>query len=251
MPRRARRMPCPTPHGMRTTGTATSSTPCRLRAHWFRRQAEPGRLRARMAPGDALLLSRCAQLLDGGECTHAADAAEIQRFWELAAAENDRDAQLAMGLWWARMRLDGTPHRARFRRGQFPQGGALAGAGRRAGHGRSLVRAVAHLHQAGVLAAQCRHGAKLPGARGRHGLPRRPARMRQQCLARAPRKREQRRARGVLAAAGGAAGLRRGARRAGADRPARATGAAAGDGRRWRAAIRCWRRGWNWPGCLG
>jgi TPR repeat protein len=34
-------------------------------------------------------------------------AAEMHCFGELAANENDRDAQLAMGLWSARMRLDG------------------------------------------------------------------------------------------------------------------------------------------------
>lgn len=69
--------------------------------------AEPGRLRARLAPADVLLLSRCARLLDSAKIEHDAGADEIRYFWELAAAENDRDAQLAMGLWWARMRLDG------------------------------------------------------------------------------------------------------------------------------------------------
>ena len=69
--------------------------------------AEPGRLRARLAPADVLLLSRCAQLLDSGGVDHAVGADDIRRYWELAAAEHDRDAQLAMGLWWARMRLDG------------------------------------------------------------------------------------------------------------------------------------------------
>ena len=65
------------------------------------------RLRGRIEPAEALLLSRCAQLLDGGQLEHTVCADEIRGFWELAAAENDRDAQLAMGLWWARMRLDG------------------------------------------------------------------------------------------------------------------------------------------------
>lgn len=69
--------------------------------------AEPGRLCARLAPGDVLLLSRCAQLLDGGALDDPACAEEVRHFWTLAADENDRDAQLAMGLWWARMRLDG------------------------------------------------------------------------------------------------------------------------------------------------
>lgn len=69
--------------------------------------AKPGRLRARLAPADVVLLSRCAKLLDSQDFDHAAGAGEIRYFWELAAAENDRDAQLAMGLWCARMRLDG------------------------------------------------------------------------------------------------------------------------------------------------
>ena len=33
---------------------------------------------------------------------------EIHAFWELAAAEHDRHAQLAIGLWYARMQVDGT-----------------------------------------------------------------------------------------------------------------------------------------------
>ncbi len=69
--------------------------------------AEAGRQRARLAPGDVVLLSRCARLLDGGALDDPARAGEVRHFWTLAADENDRDAQLAMGLWWARMRLDG------------------------------------------------------------------------------------------------------------------------------------------------
>lgn len=69
--------------------------------------AEPAPLRARLAPSEALLLSRCAQLLDAGVGGAAVGPDEIRRFWELAADEDDRDAQLAMGLWWARMTLDG------------------------------------------------------------------------------------------------------------------------------------------------
>ena len=69
--------------------------------------AEPGRMRNRLAPGDVSLLSRCAQLLDGGALDDPAAAGEVRHFWKLAADENDRQAQLAVGLWWARMRLDG------------------------------------------------------------------------------------------------------------------------------------------------
>ncbi|MGZ8339977.1 MAG: hypothetical protein ACXWU9_10355 [Telluria sp.] len=73
------------------------------------RAALAARRRRRLAPADVVLLSRCARLLDtgpgggvGGEY-----AAEMHCFGELAANEHDRDAQLAMGLWSARMRLDG------------------------------------------------------------------------------------------------------------------------------------------------
>ena len=61
----------------------------------------------RHTPGEVGLLSRVARLLERGVGggTHAA---ELHTFWELAAAENDRHAQLAMGLWYARMQVDGT-----------------------------------------------------------------------------------------------------------------------------------------------
>lgn len=65
----------------------------------------------RLAPGDIALLSRVARLLDaGGDRTGAAPqpaAGEPLCFWELAAAEHDRHAQLAMGLRCARMGIDG------------------------------------------------------------------------------------------------------------------------------------------------
>ncbi|MCC2955167.1 hypothetical protein LK542_05985 [Massilia sp. IC2-477] len=68
----------------------------------------------RLAPGDIALLSRVARLLDGG--SHADELAknglavapdEPLCFWELASAEHDRHAQLAMGLRCARMGVDG------------------------------------------------------------------------------------------------------------------------------------------------
>lgn len=66
-----------------------------------------GRAGPRLAPDEVRLLSRCARLAASG--TGALDLlpAELQRFWELAAAEHDRHAQLAMGLWYARMQVDG------------------------------------------------------------------------------------------------------------------------------------------------
>ena len=74
----------------------------------------------RLAPGDIALLSRVARLLDedgyagrpqGGEVLvrHGLALASDEPlcFWELAAAEHDRHAQLAMGLRCARMGVDG------------------------------------------------------------------------------------------------------------------------------------------------
>lgn len=68
----------------------------------------------RLAPGDIALLSRVARLLDedgkGGDAVHDGRALapdEPLCFWELAAAEHDRHAQLALGLRCARMGVDG------------------------------------------------------------------------------------------------------------------------------------------------
>ncbi len=61
-----------------------------------------------LSPDEVQLLARCAQLLVGGLVTHGVAAAETQRFWELAAQESDRSAQMALGLWHARMVADGT-----------------------------------------------------------------------------------------------------------------------------------------------
>ena len=61
----------------------------------------------RLTPGEATLLSRVARLLERG-VGGSVEATELHTFWELAAAENDRHAQLAMGLWYARMQVDGT-----------------------------------------------------------------------------------------------------------------------------------------------
>ena len=74
----------------------------------------------RLAPADIALLSRVARLLDdsafheGGQGEHGPvrhgitpAPGEPQCFWELAAAEHDRHAQLAMGLRCARMGVDG------------------------------------------------------------------------------------------------------------------------------------------------
>ncbi|MFC0251034.1 tetratricopeptide repeat protein [Massilia consociata] len=61
----------------------------------------------RLAPGDIALLSRVARLLEGGQHDLALAPDEPLCFWELAAAEHDRHAQLAMGLRCARMEVDG------------------------------------------------------------------------------------------------------------------------------------------------
>lgn len=87
---------------------------------------EPGDLR-RFAPDEIALLSRCARLLDpalngltgldgaegvegaalDGAVPEVCDPGELAVFWELAAAEHDPYAQLALGLRSARMRVDG------------------------------------------------------------------------------------------------------------------------------------------------
>lgn len=62
---------------------------------------------ARLTPDDIRLLSRCAQLVAAGDVEHDVAPDELLRFWELAAAEHDRHAQFALGLWSAHMRIDG------------------------------------------------------------------------------------------------------------------------------------------------
>lgn len=63
-----------------------------------------GRAAPRLAPAEVSLVSRCARLLAQHPGVPPAD---LHRLWELAAAENDAHAQLALGLWWARMGVDG------------------------------------------------------------------------------------------------------------------------------------------------
>lgn len=59
----------------------------------------------------ATLLSRCARTLSEGpdslRAQFGVDDDELHRFWDLAAGEHDPHAQLAMGLWQARMQVDG------------------------------------------------------------------------------------------------------------------------------------------------
>jgi TPR repeat protein len=62
---------------------------------------------ARLAPDEVTLLSRCARLVAEGGLAHDVAPAELHTFWELAAAEQDRHAQFSLGLWNARMRVDG------------------------------------------------------------------------------------------------------------------------------------------------
>jgi len=62
---------------------------------------------ARLAPDEVTLLSRCARLVAEGGLAHDVGPDELHTFWELAAAEQDRHAQFSLGLWCARMRVDG------------------------------------------------------------------------------------------------------------------------------------------------
>jgi hypothetical protein len=66
-----------------------------------------GRACARLAPDEVTLLSRCARLAQEGAVVHDVTQDELHVFWEMAAAEQDRHAQFALGLWCARMRIDG------------------------------------------------------------------------------------------------------------------------------------------------
>ncbi|MDY0974504.1 hypothetical protein SOM61_05970 [Massilia sp. CFBP9012] len=82
-------------------------------------RGEQGEMR-RFAPDEITLLSRCARLLDpaldgvsglqaldAGAAAACCQPGEPAVFWELAAAEHDPHAQLALGLRCARMRVDG------------------------------------------------------------------------------------------------------------------------------------------------
>jgi TPR repeat protein len=69
-----------------------------------------GRAAPRLAPAEVTMVSRCARLLSEGVTADVQGCTgpdEVHRLWELAAAEQDAHAQLALGLWWARMRIDG------------------------------------------------------------------------------------------------------------------------------------------------
>ena len=70
-----------------------------------------GKGAAAPAGAEALLLSRCAQALsataDQG-IAYGVDAVELRRMWEAAASAQEPHAQLAVGLWHARMQIDGT-----------------------------------------------------------------------------------------------------------------------------------------------
>jgi hypothetical protein len=76
-------------------------------AHGLVQAAASAKGTQRPSPDEVTLLSRCARLLTAAPQQHALEPAELHRFWELAAAEHDRHAQLALGLWYARMRVDG------------------------------------------------------------------------------------------------------------------------------------------------
>jgi TPR repeat protein len=66
-----------------------------------------GKRGQRLAPGEVTLLSRTARLLAEDKGGPAVADEELHVFWELAAGEHDRHAQLAIGLWYARMQVDG------------------------------------------------------------------------------------------------------------------------------------------------
>jgi TPR repeat protein len=70
-------------------------------------EAGDGKAHERPSPDEVTLLSRCARLLAADPAQQEVEPAELHRFWELAAAEHACHAQLALGLWYARMQVDG------------------------------------------------------------------------------------------------------------------------------------------------
>lgn len=71
-----------------------------------RLEASP-KLALRPGPNDVVLLSRCARLLAEQRGGESADPDEVRTFFDIAATEHDRHAELAVGLWYARMQVDG------------------------------------------------------------------------------------------------------------------------------------------------
>jgi TPR repeat protein len=65
-----------------------------------------GRALASLERDDVVLLSRCARALAAGPLDSAAEA-EMRQLRDIAADENDPHCQLAVGLWHARMQVDG------------------------------------------------------------------------------------------------------------------------------------------------
>lgn len=70
-------------------------------------QQQGAALPASLDPDQVTLLSRCARALAAGPLEHAAEQ-EMLRLRDLAAAEHDPHCQIAVGLWHARMHVDGT-----------------------------------------------------------------------------------------------------------------------------------------------
>ncbi|MFM9438515.1 uncharacterized protein ACFDR9_005622 [Janthinobacterium sp. CG_23.3] len=89
---------------------------------------------ATLAPHEVLLLSRCGQLLGRDGDASGVGHSERSRFCELAAEGGDRAAQLALGLWCARMDARG----ARVQAGAGAANGAV-----------NFKRAIRWLTQAG------------------------------------------------------------------------------------------------------
>ncbi|UUZ51268.1 hypothetical protein LP420_18300 [Massilia sp. B-10] len=89
--------------------------------------APPGAAPGAMAgPADIVLLSRCAHAL---ECTGGAPEL-IRHYRELAAAEHEPHAQMAVGLWHARMQADGKRIGSRRRFRQLQESHPLAHPGK-------------------------------------------------------------------------------------------------------------------------
>ena len=69
--------------------------------------AQAGMAPAGLAATDVILISRCAQVLAAAPDGGGAGPDEIQHLFEIAANEDEPHAQMALGLWQARMGADG------------------------------------------------------------------------------------------------------------------------------------------------
>jgi TPR repeat protein len=204
---------------------------------------------ARLAPDEVLLLSRCARLVETDATAHDVTQDELQHFWELAASEQDRHAQLALGLWCARMRIDGKRSPAGIGAANFKKAVrwlSQAGEGgwpRRGTRWRGSIssrnfRNAMSWKRRSIWSAPPRWATAMPSSNAATRPGARAAKTKTtMCVRCSGCKRP--RPRGVAKRVRSCASWRHASRMPGPNWPRRARQAI------WRR-IRCWRRGWNW-----